>query len=182
MLPRNAFGIHALRRINPAAAAQFRPVIQLRTKKTAAVPAKDPSSALKNLKDPAPASSPESGSQGNQWKKFEDIEPPPMSKFQRWGLTANRAGSFIIIPAVIAYAVFLMDWGEHENVFSPARRWLLRQKAAFWTLTPAEQELLIPKPMAKVHRHLGDIPEHPDARTAEARNTSDNPPSPESST
>jgi len=39
----------------------------------------------------------------------------------------------------VNYAVFVADWGEEENVFSPARRWFDRKKQAFLTLSPGEQ-------------------------------------------
>ncbi|THH15854.1 hypothetical protein EW146_g4698 [Bondarzewia mesenterica] len=47
----------------------------------------------------------------------------------------------VLLPGVFLYAVFVADFGEKEHVFMPPRRWLERQKAAFFTLTPAEQEL-----------------------------------------
>ncbi|KAH8113560.1 hypothetical protein DFH11DRAFT_307523 [Phellopilus nigrolimitatus] len=40
-----------------------------------------------------------------------------------------------------AYGVFWHDFGEGEHVFMPARRWLARQRAAFFTLSPAERRL-----------------------------------------
>ncbi|OCH85575.1 hypothetical protein OBBRIDRAFT_706293, partial [Obba rivulosa] len=59
----------------------------------------------------------------------------------RWFFTASRISTFFIIPASVAYMVFVADFGEREHVFSPARRWLGAQKAAFFSLSPAEREL-----------------------------------------
>ncbi|EJD45721.1 hypothetical protein AURDEDRAFT_165170 [Auricularia subglabra TFB-10046 SS5] len=53
----------------------------------------------------------------------------------------SRAANWIIIPSVIVYCVFFVDFGDHEHVFSPPRRWLDRQRRAFWSLSPAEQSL-----------------------------------------
>ncbi|KAK7690027.1 hypothetical protein QCA50_006671 [Cerrena zonata] len=35
-----------------------------------------------------------------------------------------------------------MDFGDHEHIFSPPRRWLKRQQEAFFSLTPAEKALV----------------------------------------
>ncbi|KAF8339781.1 uncharacterized protein EI90DRAFT_3037733 [Cantharellus anzutake] len=42
----------------------------------------------------------------------------------------------------ISYAVFCADWGEGEHVFSPARRWVDRQKQSLFTLSPEEQRMM----------------------------------------
>ncbi|EMD39932.1 hypothetical protein CERSUDRAFT_92417 [Gelatoporia subvermispora B] len=59
----------------------------------------------------------------------------------KWFFTASRISTFVIIPVSAAYLVFFGDFGEREHVFSPARRWLAAQKAAFFSLSPAEREL-----------------------------------------
>ncbi|KAG8970861.1 hypothetical protein FRC03_000079 [Tulasnella sp. 419] len=46
----------------------------------------------------------------------------------------------VTVPFVIGYFVFFVDFGEKEHVFSAPRRWLERQKAAFWSLSPSEQQ------------------------------------------
>ncbi|KAG8714723.1 hypothetical protein FRC08_011514 [Ceratobasidium sp. 394] len=53
------------------------------------------------------------------------------------GRAKNQSSAQIAVISV--YNIFFADYGEKEHVFSPARRWLDRQKAAFWTLSPAEQ-------------------------------------------
>ncbi|KAI5123176.1 hypothetical protein M0805_000876 [Coniferiporia weirii] len=47
----------------------------------------------------------------------------------------------VFIPVGLTYAVFFHDFGEDEHVFMPPRRWLQRQKEAFFTLSPAERRL-----------------------------------------
>ncbi|KAI0070146.1 hypothetical protein K474DRAFT_911719 [Panus rudis PR-1116 ss-1] len=69
-------------------------------------------------------------------------EPEPDNPLPKWGLIVNKISSFVIIPTAIIYAVFFMDFGDHEHVFSAPRRWLDRQRAAFFSLSPAEQELV----------------------------------------
>ncbi|PFH53896.1 hypothetical protein AMATHDRAFT_113900, partial [Amanita thiersii Skay4041] len=64
-----------------------------------------------------------------------DFRPP-------WVYTTSRLLSYTIIPSIVVYSVFWHDFGDREHVFQPARRWLARQKAAFFTLSPDEQELL----------------------------------------
>ncbi|KAJ6525314.1 hypothetical protein DFH09DRAFT_1329116 [Mycena vulgaris] len=63
-----------------------------------------------------------------------------------WFFKAVGIGNFIIIPVVGIYAAFYWDWGDddREHVMKPARRWLKRQKDAFFSLSPPEQELATP--------------------------------------
>jgi len=133
----------------PSHALAYRLTTQTRFKSSKAVPATDSPSALQNLKTPPPPSS----------QRPEETEERD-SKFRTWALAANKIASFAIIPMTLLYAVFLADWGDHEHVFMPARRWLLRQKAAFYMLTPAEQELIKPKEMVRVVR-LRDLDKQP---------------------
>ncbi|KAF9464164.1 hypothetical protein BDZ94DRAFT_1308181 [Collybia nuda] len=65
----------------------------------------------------------------------DDFRPP-------WVYTMSRLLSYTMIPAVAAYAIFVYDFGERDHVFRPARRWVAEQKATFFTLSPAEQQLL----------------------------------------
>ncbi|THV03855.1 hypothetical protein K435DRAFT_851456 [Dendrothele bispora CBS 962.96] len=64
----------------------------------------------------------------------KDFRPP-------WVYTAVRLGLQWSIPAIGLYAIFWYDFGPSEHVFSPARRWAARQKAAFFTLSPEERKL-----------------------------------------
>ncbi|EEB94001.1 hypothetical protein MPER_07269 [Moniliophthora perniciosa FA553] len=40
------------------------------------------------------------------------------------------------------YFVFIQDYGDHEHVFQPIRRWVARQKANFMTLSPEEEKFI----------------------------------------
>ncbi|KAJ7147108.1 hypothetical protein C8R43DRAFT_541125 [Mycena crocata] len=79
-------------------------------------------------------------------------EPPspeaePYKDFRSpWFFKAVGVGNFILLPVVGLYATFYWDWGndEREHVMQPARRWLKRQKEAFFSLSPSEQELAAP--------------------------------------
>ncbi|EIW59509.1 uncharacterized protein TRAVEDRAFT_58310 [Trametes versicolor FP-101664 SS1] len=62
-------------------------------------------------------------------------------KVRTWMGKASRISNFVIIPTVLLYAVFYADFGEHEHVFQPPRRWLQTQKASFFSLSPEEQKL-----------------------------------------
>ncbi|KAJ7785569.1 hypothetical protein B0H14DRAFT_2958121 [Mycena olivaceomarginata] len=62
-----------------------------------------------------------------------------------WFFKAVGVGNFIIIPVVGIYAAFFWDWDDdRDHVMKPARRWLQRQKDAFFRLSPPEQELATP--------------------------------------
>ncbi|KAH9969549.1 hypothetical protein BC827DRAFT_1262776 [Russula dissimulans] len=43
---------------------------------------------------------------------------------------------------ILLYAVFFADFGDREHVFMPPRRWLQRQREAFFTITPEERKLI----------------------------------------
>jgi len=65
----------------------------------------------------------------------KDFRPP-------WVYTASHILTYSLIPFVGLYCVFIADWGSREDhVFMPPRRWIARQKATFFSLSPAEQEL-----------------------------------------
>ncbi|KAF8073621.1 hypothetical protein FPV67DRAFT_756750 [Lyophyllum atratum] len=65
----------------------------------------------------------------------DDFRPP-------WFYTMARVLSWTLIPATAAYGVFVYDFGDHEHVFQPARRWAEQQKAAFLTLSPDEKKIV----------------------------------------
>ncbi|GJE98289.1 hypothetical protein PsYK624_145150 [Phanerochaete sordida] len=67
--------------------------------------------------------------------------PEPQEHRRAWFWTAQRLSNYLVIPAVILYGVFFADFGEHEHVFSPPRRWLQQQRDAFFSLTPEERSL-----------------------------------------
>ncbi|KAJ7781793.1 hypothetical protein DFH07DRAFT_949490 [Mycena maculata] len=71
---------------------------------------------------------------------------PPKDFRSPWLFKAVGVGNFVIIPVVGIYAAFYWDWNDdgREHVMQPARRWLQRQKDAFFRLTPSEQELAAP--------------------------------------
>ncbi|KAF7314491.1 ABC transporter ATP-binding protein [Mycena kentingensis (nom. inval.)] len=61
-----------------------------------------------------------------------------------WLYKVVGMGHFIVIPIVCAYAVFWWDWEDEKrgnHVFMAPRRWLQRQKEAFFSLSPAEKQL-----------------------------------------
>ncbi|KAF5382763.1 hypothetical protein D9615_002799 [Tricholomella constricta] len=69
----------------------------------------------------------------------EDFRPP-------WFYTLARVLSWTLIPATVFYGVFMYDFGEHEHVFQPARRWAERQKAGFLTLSADEKKIVGDEP------------------------------------
>ncbi|KAF9561357.1 hypothetical protein CPC08DRAFT_707492 [Agrocybe pediades] len=66
----------------------------------------------------------------------EDPRPP-------WVYTGTRLMSFVIIPAVGLYSVFFYDFGDHEHVFQPPRRWAKSLINEAFTLSSAEEKLLL---------------------------------------
>ncbi|KAF8172032.1 hypothetical protein K438DRAFT_1852121 [Mycena galopus ATCC 62051] len=70
---------------------------------------------------------------------------PPKDFRKPWFFKAVGVANFIVIPAIGLYAAFYWDWNDdREHVMQPARRWLQRQKDAFFRLSPPEQELATP--------------------------------------
>ncbi|KAI0632135.1 hypothetical protein C8Q77DRAFT_1210456 [Trametes polyzona] len=78
----------------------------------------------------------------NPWPAVEGSSPgSEQPKVRTWVGKASRISNFLIIPTVLLYAVFFADFGDHEHVFQPPRRWLEAQKASFFSLSPEEQKL-----------------------------------------
>ncbi|KAM5535024.1 hypothetical protein V8D89_011252, partial [Ganoderma adspersum] len=85
------------------------------------------------------------------WARSASRKPSPWPEIQgtaggqpkvrTWVAPASRIANFLIVPTAILYAVFFADFGDHEHVFSPPRRWLESQKSAFFSLSPEEQKL-----------------------------------------
>lgn len=67
--------------------------------------------------------------------------PEPQEHRRSWFYSANKFNQLVVIPSALLYCVFLADFGDGEHVFSPARRWLDRQKATFFSLSPEEHAL-----------------------------------------
>ncbi|TFK27973.1 hypothetical protein FA15DRAFT_665722 [Coprinopsis marcescibilis] len=68
-------------------------------------------------------------------KDEDDFRPP-------WVYALSRFGSVAVIPVIGLYAVFVYDWGDHDHVFMPPRRLFARVKQSFFTLSPAEEQML----------------------------------------
>ncbi|KIP08096.1 hypothetical protein PHLGIDRAFT_127234 [Phlebiopsis gigantea 11061_1 CR5-6] len=68
--------------------------------------------------------------------------PEPEEHRRSWFWTANRLSNFVVIPMAVLYCVFYADYGDGEHVFSPMRRWLHRQRDAFFSLSPEERQLV----------------------------------------
>ncbi|KAI9512371.1 hypothetical protein F5148DRAFT_1162812 [Russula earlei] len=69
-------------------------------------------------------------------------EDPPMDPRPPWVYSTSAGLRLILIPSILFYAVFFADFGDREHVFMPPRRWLQRQREAFFTMTPEERKLV----------------------------------------
>ncbi|KAK0504117.1 hypothetical protein EDD18DRAFT_487988 [Armillaria luteobubalina] len=67
--------------------------------------------------------------------ELADFRPP-------WVYTGTKLLTYLVVPAIALYGIFIYDFGDREHVFQPPRRWLLRQKESFFTLTPEEEKLI----------------------------------------
>ncbi|KAJ8503491.1 hypothetical protein ONZ45_g10810 [Pleurotus djamor] len=67
--------------------------------------------------------------------EYPDFRPP-------WVYTGSRLITYVLVPYVVFYSVFVYDFGDREHVFQPARRWAARQKAAFFTPSAEESRIL----------------------------------------
>ncbi|KAH9480533.1 hypothetical protein JR316_0007133 [Psilocybe cubensis] len=66
----------------------------------------------------------------------EDFRPP-------WVYVGSGLVSWAVIPGIVLYSVFLYDFGDQEHVFQAPRRWARRKINSFFTLSPAEEKLLL---------------------------------------
>ncbi|KAF9267314.1 hypothetical protein L218DRAFT_894458 [Marasmius fiardii PR-910] len=73
--------------------------------------------------------------QGNAEEPNTDFRPP-------WVYQTSRLVSYLVIPGIAFYSVLIHDFGDHEHVFQPIRRWVARQKASFFSLSAEEEKLL----------------------------------------
>ncbi|KAI9443169.1 hypothetical protein H4582DRAFT_2126351 [Lactarius indigo] len=71
--------------------------------------------------------------------RWEDVPSDPRPP---WVYSTSAGLRLILIPGILLYAVFLADFGDREHVFMPPRRWLQRQRDAFFTITPEERKLV----------------------------------------
>ncbi|KAI0004563.1 hypothetical protein BJV74DRAFT_808144 [Russula compacta] len=69
----------------------------------------------------------------------EDITSDPRPP---WVYSTSAGLRLILIPSILFYAVFFADFGDHEHIFMPPRRWLQRRREAFFTITPEERKLV----------------------------------------
>ncbi|KAH7106902.1 hypothetical protein BKA62DRAFT_685449 [Auriculariales sp. MPI-PUGE-AT-0066] len=69
--------------------------------------------------------------------QYEPDSLYPTPRFAKYSRTAH----WIVLPSVLFYCLFFVNFGDHEHVFSPPRRWMDRQRAKFWSLSPAELSL-----------------------------------------
>ncbi|KDQ62516.1 hypothetical protein JAAARDRAFT_30420 [Jaapia argillacea MUCL 33604] len=85
------------------------------------------------------------GPKPKQWMPHDSPNIGPSDDAIR-PLVHHRLSKFLImtmIPFALGYQIFVHDFGDHEHVFQPARRWVARQKASFFNLSPAERHLVV---------------------------------------
>ncbi|KAG7088301.1 hypothetical protein E1B28_012311 [Marasmius oreades] len=72
-----------------------------------------------------------------------DRDDPETKDFRpSWVYQTSRLVSYLLIPGTALYFILIYDHGDHEHVFQPIRRWVARQKASFFTLSPEEEKLM----------------------------------------
>jgi len=54
----------------------------------------------------------------------------------------SRVLQWTLVPGAFGYMALYGDFGEHEHVFSPVRRWVQRSKGEFWRLSPEEERIV----------------------------------------
>ncbi|KAI0252333.1 hypothetical protein BJV78DRAFT_1201814 [Lactifluus subvellereus] len=79
----------------------------------------------------------------------EDVLPDPRPP---WVYSASAGLRLVLIPSILFYAVFFADFGDRDHVFMPPRRWLQRQRDAFFTLTPEERKLVEESTTSRVRK------------------------------
>ncbi|KAI0086531.1 hypothetical protein BDY19DRAFT_349138 [Irpex rosettiformis] len=81
------------------------------------------------------------GGKPRLYKELSSPAPPPQDHRRAWFFKVYRITNIAIIPFAAFYCVFVADFGDHEHVFSPARRWLDHQRREFYSLSSDELEL-----------------------------------------
>ncbi|KAH9980323.1 hypothetical protein BGW80DRAFT_1274733 [Lactifluus volemus] len=69
-------------------------------------------------------------------------DTPSGSRPTPWVYSTSVGLRLVLIPSGLLYAVFFADFGDREHVFMPPRRWLQRQRDAFFSITPEERRLV----------------------------------------
>ncbi|KAH9049967.1 hypothetical protein EDB84DRAFT_1451966 [Lactarius hengduanensis] len=80
--------------------------------------------------------------------RWEDV---PFDPRPPWVYSTSAGLRLVLIPGILFYAVFFADFGDREHVFMPPRRWLWRQRDAFFTITPEERKLVEATTDNRVH-------------------------------
>ncbi|KAG2757901.1 hypothetical protein P692DRAFT_20788269 [Suillus brevipes Sb2] len=90
---------------------------------------------IRSYSKKSPATRPTSTQNQSAEQDNGDFRPP-------WVYSASHILTYTLIPTAMVYCVFLADWGEREHVFSPVRRWTMRFKESFFSLSPDEASLI----------------------------------------
>jgi len=72
------------------------------------------------------------------------VKPPGPNQpnAHRSGITKlSRILQWTLVPSVFGYMALFGDFGEHEHIFSPLRRWVWQSKDEFWQLSPEEKRI-----------------------------------------
>ncbi|KAF9485844.1 hypothetical protein BDN70DRAFT_927193 [Pholiota conissans] len=74
--------------------------------------------------------------------------PRPMPKDETgddfrpsWVYLGSRLVSWVVIPGTGLYSIFFYDFGDHEHVFQPVRRWGADTVNGFFSLSSSEKRL-----------------------------------------
>jgi len=76
--------------------------------------------------------------------RVKPVESEPQTA-NKSGITITRFSRVLqwtLIPGVFGYMAFYADFGEHEHIFSPLRKWAQRSNDGFWQLSPEEKRIV----------------------------------------
>jgi len=68
--------------------------------------------------------------------------PNPPTAYKSGIAKFSRILQWTLVPGVFGYMAFYGDFGEHEHIFSPLRRWMQKSKDEFWQLSSEEKRIV----------------------------------------
>jgi len=66
----------------------------------------------------------------------------PPTTYKSGIMKSSRILQWTLVPGVFGYMALYGDFGEHEHVFSPLRRWVQKSRDEFWRLSPEEKRVV----------------------------------------
>jgi len=77
-----------------------------------------------------------------QQSRVKPPGPNPPATYKPGTAKFSRLLQWTLVPGVFGYMALFSDFGEHEHIFSPLRRWARVSKDEFWQLSAEEKRIV----------------------------------------